>query len=81
MRKTGIRAYLESKLGEHDISVGWVIRGLKGIAQTCLNPDQRTYAPGAAVRALELLGRHLGMFSSENGSTGRGLQINIDLTQ
>ena len=44
-----------------------------------MSPGTDTYAPGLAVRALELLARHLGMFDSENGSSNGGLHINIDL--
>ena len=47
-----------------EITVEWVLDNLKNLAKKCLT-DGDTYNPGAANKSLELIGRHLGMFTDK----------------
>lgn len=65
-----VRAAVDAATQEHaekaGITVEWVMNGLKSVAERCSGGD--TFEAAGANRALELLGKHLGMFKEGSGS-------------
>src|SRR5262249_19593933 len=63
-----------AKVQRVEITQDWVISRLVQNAEACLKPDEngRPYNPAAANKALELLGKHLGLFPDRTELEIRG---------
>ena len=59
-----IRRLLNERAERLELSGDDVVRRLNEVAKRCMREE--TYDAGAAIRALELLGRHLGIFERDN---------------
>jgi phage terminase small subunit len=55
-----------------EITQEWVVGKLKKIAETCSDEDSEKWNPPAANKSIELLGKHLGMFTDKVDVTSGG---------
>lgn len=65
LRKTKVSEAVQSAVAARsaktEITAEYVLENLKRLSERCMSEEE--FAPSAAARALELLGKHLGLFS------------------
>ena len=69
-----IHRLLNERAERLELSGDDVVRRLNEVAERCMREE--TYDAGAAIRALELLGKHLGIFDKDNQQS-RDIQIEL----
>lgn len=71
-----IQELMEERNKRTQISQDYVLNSLKNVADRCM--DEENFQPQAANKSLELLGKHLGMFTEKHEHTGKdGGTINL----
>lgn len=65
LRKTkvfeAVQSAVAARSAKAEITAEYVLENLKRLSERCMS--EKEFAPSAAARALELLGKHLGLFS------------------
>lgn len=65
LRKTkvfeAVQSAVAARSAKAEITAEYVLENLKRLSERCMSEEE--FAPSAAARALELLGKHLGLFS------------------
>ena len=56
-----VQSAIEARSAKAEITAEYVLENLKRLSERCMSEEE--FAPSAAARALELLGKHLGLFS------------------
>ena len=59
-----IAELMEARTRETGINAEWVLKNLRTITEYCMSP--KTFDATGALRALELIGRHIGFFEKDN---------------
>lgn len=70
----------EKVAGKVEIDAAYVLRGLKNVAERCQSEDPEWFDAAGANRALELLGKHLALFTEKqevSGPNGGALEVVI----
>ena len=56
-----VQSSIAARSAKTEITAEYVLENLKRLSERCMS--EKEFAPSAAARALELLGKHLGLFS------------------
>ena len=56
-----VQSAIAARSAKAEITAEYVLENLKRLSERCMSEEE--FAPSAAARALELLGKHLGLFS------------------
>ena len=56
-----VQSAVAARSAKAEITAEYVLENLKRLSERCMSEEE--FAPSAAARALELLGKHLGLFS------------------
>lgn len=56
-----VQSAVAARSAKTEITAEYVLENLKRLSERCMSKEE--FAPSAAARALELLGKHLGLFS------------------
>lgn len=83
LQKTSVSAAVEKAMEKRsaktELTADWVLEKLRIIIDACSNPE-KGFNPAGANKALELIGRHRGMFTDKLDLTSKGLGFALDYT-
>ena len=76
-----VQSAIAARSAKAEITAEYVLENLKRLSERCMSEEE--FAPSAAARALELLGKHLGLFSDRVELSGSlsVLRVLGDLTK
>lgn len=76
-----VQSAVAARSAKTEITAEYVLENLKRLSERCMSEEE--FAPSAAARALELLGKHLGLFSDRVELSGSMSVLGVlgDLTK